>query len=292
MQTAASVTSPVIERAAPRAGDEAARAGDLVARTSGGSFGQRYRAMRSRWNAEWWSIAFGGPVANVLGALVADVRWITPNRVTLLSFAAKVAAVPLVLAASWRADLAVVLLFQVHTVLDCLDGSLARYRRQPSAMGAYLDKATDMAGLVAIMAALGWRAATTSGDLVALLVALLIAAGTLLRFYLYWVVLALEREAKVPAPTVGDRRIDCSRLDLGQRAALYLRSMVKIAQVSEADLYFWFALALLLGQLRWMIYAVGCAQAVWLVLVVARRTAAVAAIDRRARVRAAVGGAS
>lgn len=246
-------------------------------------FSARYRAMRARWNAEWWSIAFGGPVGNLLAAALAEVTWITPNRLTMVSFLCKLAAVPLLLSGSRGADVAVIVLFQAHTVLDCMDGSLARYRQQPSAMGAYLDKATDMIGLVGILAALGWRAAQDSQDPRVLLVAMLIASATLLRFYVYWVVMHLEREAKVAAPSVGDRRQDCSSWTLGQRARQYLRSMAKVVQVSEADLYFWFALALALRQERAMIYLVGAAQAVWLVLVLARRTWAVAQIDRRAR---------
>ena len=26
------------------------------------SFAERYRAMRSRWNSEWWSVMLGGPI--------------------------------------------------------------------------------------------------------------------------------------------------------------------------------------------------------------------------------------
>lgn len=239
--------------------------------------------MRTRWNAEWWSIAFGGPLGNLLAAVVADVAWITPNRLTIVSFLAKLAAAALVLRGD--ADLAVVVLFQVHTVLDCMDGSLARYRRAGSALGAYLDKATDMAGLVAILAALGWRAMADSGDAHVLLLALLIGCGILLRFYLYWVVLHLEREAKVALPPLSDRRLDCSGWTWSQRARKYLASMPRLALVSEADLYFWFSLGLLLGSLRPTIYAVAAAQAFWLVVVLVHRTRTVWKIDRRVAAR-------
>lgn len=239
--------------------------------------------MRTRWNAEWWSIAFGGPIANLLAALVAEVSWITPNRITLGSFVAKLAAAALVLRGD--ADLAVVVLFQVHTVLDCMDGSLARYRRAGSALGAYLDKATDMAGLVAILAALGWRAMVDSGDVHALLLALLLGCGILLRFYLYWVVVHLEREAKVALPSAGDRRIDCSGWSWRQRLRKYLASMPRLALVSEADLYFWFSLGLLASSLRGTILALAAAQGFWLLVVLWHRTRAVWRIDRLAAAR-------
>lgn len=250
-------------------------------------FAQRYRAMRTRWNSEWWSIMLGGPVGNLLNACIADVAWITPNRLTWLSFLCKLAAAPLLLLGTRSADLAVIALFQAHTVLDCMDGSLARYRKRPSAMGAFLDKTTDMIGLLAIMAALGWRTAQETGDLRALLVAMLIAGSTLLRFYVYWVVMHLEREAKVAAPTVGDRRFDYSTMTTGQRARLYLRSMSKIVFFSEADFYFWFSLGLFLGWNREMIFFIGATNAVWLVLILGRRYWAVHQIDARARQAAA-----
>lgn len=242
------------------------------------SFRERARAIRTRWNAEWWSITFGGPIGNLLAALVAEVSWITPDRITLTSFLAKLAAAALVLRGD--SDVAVVVLLQVHTVLDCMDGSLARYRRRPSAMGAYLDKATDMIGLVALLAALGWRAQRDTGDPAALLLALLVGSAVLLRSYLYWVVLHLEREAKLSLPGSGDTRVDCSGWSWRQRARKYVASMPRVVLVSEADLYFWFSLALLLSSLRETIYAVAAAQGFWLLVVLWHRTRTVRRIDR------------
>lgn len=247
------------------------------------SFAERYRAMRSRWNSEWWSVMLGGPVGNLVNAFIADVSWITPNRITWVSFLCKLAAVPLLLLGTWSADLAVIALFQAHTVLDCMDGSLARYRKRPSAMGAFLDKTTDMVGLLGIMSALGWRAYVDDGDALAMMVALLIAGGTLLRFYVYWVVMHLEREAKVAAPSVGDKRFDYSAMTAKQRLMLYVKSMTKVVFFSEADFYFWFSLGLLLGINREMIYFMGATNGVWLVLILGRRYWAVHQIDARAR---------
>jgi phosphatidylglycerophosphate synthase len=251
------------------------------------TFAQRYRAMRSRWNSEWWSVMLGGPVGNLLNAFIADVAWITPNGITWLSLLCKLAAVPLLLVGTWPADLAVIILFQAHTVLDCMDGSLARYRKRPSAMGAFLDKTTDMIGLLGIMSALGWRAFTDTGDARALLVALLIAGGTLLRFYVYWVVMHLEREAKVAAPSVGDKRFDFSTMTTKQRAVLYVKSMSKIVFFSEADFYFWFSLGLALGRNREMIFFIGAVNAAWLVGILGRRYWSVRKIDARSRTAAA-----
>ena len=35
---------------------------------------------------EWWSRVFATPIAQLILTVVADWRWITPNRLTILSF--------------------------------------------------------------------------------------------------------------------------------------------------------------------------------------------------------------
>lgn len=245
------------------------------------TFAERYRLMRSRWNAEWWSIAFGGPIGNLLNAVIADVPWITPNRLTWLSFLCKLAAGPLLLVQTWRADLTAAALLQLHVILDCMDGSLARYRKTPSAVGAFLDKATDMIGLVAIAAALGWRIYLDTGDAAAILIAMLIAAAFLIRGYVYWVIAHLERERRVEAPTIGDHRRDYSAMTFRERAALYVRSMRRIVELAESDLYFWFGLGIVLGRLRETIYLVAIATGGWSIAIVGYRYWTAVKLDRR-----------
>lgn len=244
------------------------------------TFAARYKSMRSRWNSDWWSIAFGGPVGNFLCALIADVRWITPNGITWVSFLCKVAAVPLLLSGH---DIAVIVMFQLHTVLDCMDGTLARYRKKPSVMGAFLDKVTDMIGLLGIMSAFGWRAAEESGDPRALLASVLIAGAILLRSYIFWVVAHFEREHQVEKKTVGDLRKDFSGLSVKERLKKYVVSQWTIIEFAEADLYFWLSLGLVLRELRWTVYAIACIVGFWTVLVIGRRYWTIHQLDVRKR---------
>ncbi len=241
-------------------------------------FAERYRAMRSRWNRDWWSIAFGGPVGNFLCALIAEVRWITPNGLTWVSFLSKVAAVPMILE---RWDIAVIVMFQLHTVLDCMDGTLARYRKRPSVMGAFLDKVTDMVGLLGIMAAYGWRAAEESGDARVLIASVMIAAVILLRAYIFWVVAHFEREHAVAKPTAGDTRKDFPTLSTVERFKLYVKSQWTIVEFAEADLYFWLSLGLVLGELRWTVYLLTIAVGAWSVLIIGKRYWTIHQIDAR-----------
>lgn len=253
------------------------------ARPARRTFAERYRLMRSRWNDDWWSIAFGGPIGNIVNAVIADVSWITPNRLTWLSFLCKLAAGPLLLAGDRGADLAAIVLFQLHAILDCMDGSLARYRKTPSAMGAFLDKVTDMIGLVAITGALGWRIYTDTGDAAAMLLSMLTAASILLRNYVFWVVAALERDRKVARPTIGDHRRDYSAMSFRERAGLYARSMIRLFAFAESDLYFWFSLGIVLGRMREMAYFLVAATGIWLLIVLGLRFWTVVKLDRASR---------
>jgi phosphatidylglycerophosphate synthase len=255
---------------------------EVVHISSVSSFAERYRQARTRWNVDWWSISFGGPIANIAIGLVGDVGWITPNRLTWLSFLCKLAAAPLLLVGRAPADVAAIVMFQLHTILDCMDGTLARYRRTPSAMGAFLDKATDMIGLLAIMACVGWRIYVDTGDAFALLVAMLIVGSILLRSYVYWVVHALERDRKSPAPTIGDKRRDFSMMPFRERAALYAKSQLKIVSFSEADLYFWLSLGIAIGHMRELVYVCGVACGFWACVIVGFRFWTVVKLDRDA----------
>lgn len=244
------------------------------------SFAERYKKTRARWNRDWWSIAFGGPVGNVLSALIAETRWITPNGITWVSFLCKVAAVPLILL---RWDIPVIVMFQLHTVLDCMDGTIARYRKTSSVMGAFLDKVTDMIGLLAIMAAIGWRAAVDSGDAHVMLASVLIAGAILLRSYVFWVVAHFEREHAVAKQTVGDLRKDYSSLTVRERLVLYVKWQWTVVEFAEADMYFWLSLGLVLGELRWTIYFLAAAVGVWTVLILSKRYWTIHQIDVRKR---------
>jgi phosphatidylglycerophosphate synthase len=248
------------------------------------TFAARYRAVKSLWNEEWWCIAFGGPVGNFLNALIADVPWITPNRLTILGFLCSLCAAPLILLGTPATDIAAIVLLQCHTVLDCMDGALARYRKATSVTGAFLDKVTDMIGLLVIMSTLGWRVFHETGDEIAMLVAVLIAASIMLRGYVFWVVANLERERAVAKPSVGDRRRDLSDLRFRERAALYLRSMWKIVEFQELDLYFWLSVGLAVGHVHEMIYFLATATGFWLLAILAWRWWTVVKLERLRRI--------
>lgn len=249
------------------------------------SFGQRLRLLRSKRNEDWWSIVFGGPLGTFLVAFVADVPWITPNLITWVGFAVKLLACPVLLAGTWQGDVTAAVLLQAAVVLDSMDGSLARYRRRPSVLGAFLDKVTDAIGLLALSAALGCRVFADTGDLTALLLAMLTGVSYVARSYVYWVVAYFEKANDVQPTTGPATRQDFGELGFGARMRYYLASTPRILYVGEADIYLWIGVGLMLGRLREVAYFLGVMLGLWFVIILVHRFRTVLSIDARIRAR-------
>ncbi len=89
----------------------------------------------------------------------------TPNQVTLLSFAVGLlSAYEFSRGTFWPIFIGAVLL-QLSIIIDCVDGELARYTRQFSALGAWLDAITDRIKEYLVFFALAYGAAKSGRDL-------------------------------------------------------------------------------------------------------------------------------
>lgn len=112
----------------------------------------------------------------------AAVRWgCSPNQVTLVALVVAAAAAAAFAVGSRPWLVAGAVLLQVALVVDCVDGEVARYTRQHSALGAWLDAGTDRFKEYGIYAALAVGAAR-SGDPVWLLAATTLAVQTVRHF--------------------------------------------------------------------------------------------------------------
>jgi len=83
---------------------------------------------------------------------------VTPNAVTWAMIAAGLAAAAVLTLPGVLAALAAALLIQGQILLDCVDGELARWRRQFSPAGIYLDRFAHFLTETALPIALGIRA--------------------------------------------------------------------------------------------------------------------------------------
>jgi len=92
---------------------------------------------------EWWSRVFATPIANLILFGIADWSFITPNRLTILSFILTILTVALILYDLPESLFIAGIILQLAYIVDCMDGQLARYRQTTSRIGSFLDKLSD-----------------------------------------------------------------------------------------------------------------------------------------------------
>ncbi|SDJ49226.1 CDP-alcohol phosphatidyltransferase family protein [Streptomyces indicus] len=89
---------------------------------------------------------------------------VTPNQVTyVMTLAGALAAPALLVPGIWGAVLGVVMV-QLYLLFDCVDGELARWKKQYSLAGVYLDRVAAYLCDAAVLVGFGLRAADLWGE--------------------------------------------------------------------------------------------------------------------------------
>jgi phosphatidylglycerophosphate synthase len=96
--------------------------------------------------------------------MVARTR-ITPNQITAAMIVSGVLAGAALLIPGLAGALLAVLFMQGYLLLDCVDGEVARWRGQTSALGVYLDRLGSYLADLAVMAGMGLRASALGVNL-------------------------------------------------------------------------------------------------------------------------------
>lgn len=143
---------------------------------------------------EYWSSFVTSPLAIALNYLVVDVRWLTPNRITLLSFIVALASSGFILADGPSGFLIAALLINFSHILDCMDGQMARYRQSTSLTGSYYDRYTDQLQVIVWFGAVGYAAYAQSNSAAPLILAFVGVAFYGVRGYVKYVGLHIMME--------------------------------------------------------------------------------------------------
>lgn len=109
------------------------------------------------------------PIASLVVRLLFNTK-ITPNQVTVFSFAWSLAAAALFFLGGRQNALIGAILIQVAQVLDCADGMLARAKNISSDFGAYLDLFLDRVSDFLFIACIAFGVYRTGGDINLLLI--------------------------------------------------------------------------------------------------------------------------
>jgi phosphatidylglycerophosphate synthase len=205
----------------------------------------------------FWGLVVARPLARLALQLVAEQRWLTPNRITLASIACCFGAAALI-ALGGSIALAIALI-GIRSVLDSMDGQLARYRACGSSFGSYLDKVSDLFAWGALLAALGVRAYTHTPAKLMLLLPLVAAILLAISGFALWLARSLAPSAPHAAAPV----------QLG--LAAWAKSLWRIVLFEEPDFYFWIALAVATARYDVFVPFIASAYAVRAVIVVIHR---------------------
>ncbi|WP_345677194.1 CDP-alcohol phosphatidyltransferase family protein [Yinghuangia aomiensis] len=89
---------------------------------------------------------------------------ITPNQLTYLMIVAGIAAGAALTIPGLAGPVLAAVLIQVYLLLDCVDGEVARWRRQTSVTGVYLDRVGHYLSEAALLVGAGLHASDVFGD--------------------------------------------------------------------------------------------------------------------------------
>jgi phosphatidylglycerophosphate synthase len=120
--------------------------------------------LANRANDGFYSVFFLRKISKLFTWLAVRLK-MTPNQVTLISFAIGLLSAYEFSKGNFWGIFAGAVLLQLSIIIDCVDGELARYTRQFSQLGAWLDAITDRIKEYLVFFALAYGAAKNGEDL-------------------------------------------------------------------------------------------------------------------------------
>jgi hypothetical protein len=120
--------------------------------------------LANRANDGFYSVFFLRKISKLFTWLAVRLK-MTPNQVTLISFGIGLLSAYEFSKGSFWAIFAGAVLLQLSIIIDCVDGELARYTRQFSQLGAWLDAITDRIKEYLVFFALAYGAAKNGQSL-------------------------------------------------------------------------------------------------------------------------------
>jgi phosphatidylglycerophosphate synthase len=123
-------------------------------------------------------------IANKLLIPVAKIEVITPNSVTLISFALYLIASVSLFLQYPNHLLVAAILFPLSYIGDCLDGQLSRFTNRMSELGNYLDKTLDVLKIFILTISLSWAVYIQTNSPAVLLLGFIACFGFNFRYYI------------------------------------------------------------------------------------------------------------
>ena len=219
-------------------------------------------------NDEWWSSFVTAPLAILLNYLVVDIKWLTPNLITLLSFVVAILSVVLIVEGGTVNFISAAVLIHLSHILDCMDGQMARYRNTPSLAGCYFDKLTDQLQVTLWFGAIGYAAYSQSHNVLPVFLAFIGVAFYSLRGYVKYVTIYTEmsRDSQY-LETISKQKSAAKKEDNAGLGFSFLKNLKwfiaeqrKILSFDEGVFIFMLSIALVLDVLTPMLWVFAISQ--------------------------------
>ena len=214
---------------------------------------------------EWWSSFVTSPLAIAVNYMVVDVPWLTPNRITSLSFVVAVLSAMLIVTGGMGGFILAAILIHISHILDCMDGQMARYRQTTSASGSYFDRLTDQIQVALWFGAVGYAEYAQSASVVPVFLALIGIAFYGLRGYAKYVAIQIEmtRDPTYLKDLAEKRGLpETAGLAFSWQANVrwFVTEQRKVLGFNEGVFIFMLSLALVLNQLTPMLWVFALSQ--------------------------------
>ena len=217
---------------------------------------------------EWWSSFVTSPLAIIANYAAVEQPWITPNRITAISFLVAIASSIFVIVGGFSNFIVAAVLIHLSHVLDCMDGQLARYRQVSSPLGSYYDRITDQVQVTLWFGAVGYAAYHQTGSVTPVFLALIGIAFYGLRGYIKYVAIEIEisRDPGYANGIADETKTEVTAgigFDFRANLAWFVREQPKILQFNEGVFIFMLSAALLFDVLEPMLWIFAVSQVLW-----------------------------
>jgi phosphatidylglycerophosphate synthase len=217
---------------------------------------------------EWWSSFVTAPLAILFSYAVADIKGVTPNQITLLSFLTAVLSALFIIAGGSTNFLIAAILIHLSHVFDCMDGQIARYRKTSSASGSYFDRVTDQIQVMIWFGAVGYAASLQSSTVLPVFLSLIGVAFYSLRGYVKYVAIHVEmsRDHSYLEKIAQNVQVNKKGVVAGPGFSVlanlrwFLSEQQKILKFDEGVFIFMLSFSLVLDQLTPMLWVFAASQ--------------------------------
>ncbi|MBO4712253.1 CDP-alcohol phosphatidyltransferase family protein [bacterium] len=238
----------------------------------------RWMKLRNYQSDDFWAMVFARPLTILFLLPIVEKKWVTPNRITVVSILTKLAGSAFVFFdRTYSGGVIGAILLNLGLVLDNMDGTVSRFRNCPTKFGFYLDKISDAVTMTLMFWAIGFRAyidqtyeAPFFDKRIDLILPLIAATASYVAGYAKWVservlldLKIIENHRKGTLDEFGASMDRCPVWSTPPKRTFFdwlkwfLYAIFSIFKINEVDIFFFAALALITGKL-WIFTWIEC----------------------------------